>query len=134
MESKQNYPTDLTDEGWALVSPLLPAASTKPLRVDLRSVLNAIFYIQKTGCQWHMLPKDFPKYQAVRYHYDKWMKMGVFEKINEKLSALARIASGKSEAPRVLYIDSQTVASTFVGNIERGFDGGKKYGVVNVLS
>ena len=111
---------------WAVVAPLLPVAKTKPLQVDLRSVFNAILYIQKTGCQWNMLPKDFPKHEAVRYHFDKWKAAGIFEKVNAALYELERAAAGKPEPPTSLFMDSQTVQATFVGNVGRGFDGGKK--------
>lgn len=126
MKDGRVYPTDLTDVMWAIVAPLLPVAKTKPLQVDLRAVFNAILYIQKTGCQWNMLPKDFPKHQAVRYHFDKWKELRIFEKVNEALYELERQAAGKAEMPTILFMDSQTVQATFVGNDGRGFDGGKK--------
>ena len=97
----KRYPSDLTDEEWAIVEPLLkeldPYKTGRPREVDLREVLNAIFYLNKTGCPWRYLPKEFPDYRIVSYYYHRWVDKNVFEKINTaihgQLPALLRWVS-----------------------------------------
>jgi len=88
------YDSDVTDAEWEIVGPLIDtlqsSAKGRPLQHDLRSILNAIFYLSKTGCQWRSLPKDFPHYTVVNYHYNKWRKDGTLETINAVLRQLAR--------------------------------------------
>lgn len=115
----------MTDAMWALLSSLLPPARTKPRVHDMREVLNGIFYLQKSGCNWRDIPGDLPEWSVCRYYYDKWTKEGVFERCNHILSQQYRESVGKDADPSVLIIDSQSVKTTATGGT-KGYDAGKR--------
>lgn len=115
--NRKAYPTDLKDAEWELLEPLLPKAKPggRPRRVDLREILNAIFYRERTGCAWEMLPHDLLPAKTVYDYFNKWSADGTWERINASLVRQVREATGRDPEPSAAIIDSQSVKTTEKG-------------------
>lgn len=111
---RKAYPSDLSDAEWKIIQPLLPAAQGfgHPRTVDLREVLNAIFYLHRSGCQWEMLPHDLPPYTTVYKYFQKWERQGVWRAIHDQLRHKLRKQQGRSEQATAAIADSQSVETT----------------------
>jgi putative transposase len=125
---KLSYPTDMTDDQWELISPLLPGAKPggRPRSTALRAVVNAVFYLVVTGCAWRMLPNDFPAWQTVYHYFRAWRLEGTWERIHHQFVVWFRVLQGHDPAPSAASMDSQSVKTGTLGLKAIGFDGGKK--------
>ena len=121
------YDTDLSDAAWALIAPMLPAARPggRPRKINLRAVLNAIFYLLRTGCQWRLLPREFPGWSTVYHYFQAWKNAGVWTSIQRSMYQQARRQAGRTACPSVVIMDGQSVKTTERGGI-RGFDAHKR--------
>ena len=137
MTDRRAYPSDLSNARWGLIEPVPTAWRLerrgrapdfgRPPRHDLREIMNAILYVDRTGCQWAYLPHDFPPWQSVYGYFASWQKDGVFAQLNGLLRELVRQQAGRSAAPSAGVIDAQSVkTSTSVPARSQGIDAGKK--------
>ena len=116
---RKTYPSDLTDEQWELLSPLLPAAKPggRPRTVELREILNAILYVLRTGCAWRMLPHDLPPWQTVYKYFRGLSEDGTWERVHDAMRPNVREGEGRSAMPTAAVIDSQSVKTTEKGGL-----------------
>lgn len=125
--ARKQYPTDLSDAQWKRIAPLIPPAKPggRPRSTDMREVMNAIFYITRTGCAWRMLPHEFPHWRTVYEFYARWRDDGTWETMNSRLREQVRRRAGRKSEPRIGVLDSQSVKTSDQAGT-RGFDAGKK--------
>jgi transposase len=125
----RRYPSDTSDEQWALIEPLLPPVNTggRPEKHPRRALVDAILYVVRTGCSWRQLPADFPPWQTVYWQFTSWENAKVTEKILPVVRAQLRVQQGRDPEPSAGLIDSQSVkGADTVGRESRGYDAGKK--------
>ncbi len=121
------YPSDLREKEWLIIKEYFEQRRVfgRPLKHDRRSIVNAILYVTKSGCQWRMLPKDYPPWQTVYDYFKKWCIEGTWEEVLDILNQKRRVKQGRQATPTYGIIDSQS-AKTQYNSDERGIDGGKK--------
>jgi putative transposase len=122
------YPSDLSQTEWALLEPLLASSERRgrPPKWSARRIADAVFYLLRSGCAWRMLPREYPPWQTVYYHFRKWRRDGRLRQAHDRLRAAVREAEGRTSDPSGAILDSQAVKSTGVGGPERGYDGAKR--------
>ena len=114
---RNSYPTDLTDEQWEILQPLIPPEKPggRPRKTNIREVINAIFYLLRSGCAWRLLPHDFPSWQTVYTYFRQWKKDGTWKAIHDTLHNECRKQDGREVEPSASILDSQSVKTTEKG-------------------
>ncbi len=125
---RRPYPSDLSDEEWALLEPLLASSERRgrPPKWPARRVADAVFYLLRSGCAWRMLPREYPPWQTVYYHFRRWRIDGRLRRAHDALRAKVRAREGRARDPSAAVIDSQAVKTSRAGGPERGYDGAKR--------
>ena len=134
MSRNRAYPSDTTDAEWAVLEPLVPAVKSvgRPARHARRDIVDAIFYVNRTGCSWRSLPIDFPHWMTVYSYFREWKQSGVYARLNEALRGQVRGRAGKNPVPTAAIIDSQSVKTSEKGG-SRDTTAGKRSRAANVI-
>lgn len=124
--ARSAYPTDLTDAEWAVLEPFVPRpARGRPRVWSTRRVLDAVFYVLRSGCAWRLLPRDFPPWQTVFYHFRRWRRTGLWHRVHEALRGATRRRAGRDADASAAVVDSQSVRTTEESGGISGYDAGK---------
>jgi len=120
MDGTRIYPTDLTDEQWALIEPYVPPSKSGTRKggrppVDRRTVVNGLMYFARSGCQWRMLPREFGPWPTVHHYYRLWRRDGTLQEIHDALRREVRVEDGRKPSPSAAIIDSQSVKTAEKG-------------------
>ena len=117
MNTRQHYPSDLTDREWSQIERFIPAPKSggRPAKYERREIVNALLYIDRTGCQWRALPHDFPPWEAVYWYFRTWKKDGTLDRLHDELRGDVRAAAGRQRQPSAAILDSQSVRTTEKG-------------------
>ena len=127
-QSRQPYPSDLTDAQWLLVEPLIPPAKPggREREVNMREVFNGVLYLLRSGCSWRQLPHDLPPWGTVHYYYRLWRIAGVWEHMNDALREKVRLKEGRAAEPSAGIIDSQSAKTTEKGGLRAAMTRARK--------
>jgi transposase len=125
---KKSYPTNLSNSQWQLLKPLVPPAKPggPPRRVEMRTILNAIFYVLVSGCAWQMLPVDFPPYKTVYHYFRQWRIEGVWQVLNDRLRRMVRVKAGRHPSPSAAILNSQSCKLATMLSQAVGYDAAKR--------
>jgi putative transposase len=133
---RKPYPSDLSDGEWQILKPLLPKPKGfgHPVEVDFREILNGIFYVQRTGCQWEMMPHDLPPYSTVYNYFQKWQRKGMWQLIHDQVRQQMRTELGRDEQSTVAIADSQSVKTAEKKGRSTAMTVAKRLKAVSVIS
>ncbi len=125
---RRAYPSDLSDEEWERLRPLIPEPSTdgRPAEVPRRELINAMLSLVRSGCAWRLLPHDLPAWKTVYHYFRLWQRAGLWQKIMDVLREEVRAQMGRERTPSAAIIDAQSIKSSAVRGPEKGYDGAKK--------
>src|SRR5947209_5808056 len=126
--NRKRYPSDLTNAQWQLIEPFIPKVSAQATvqTIERREIVNAIFYVLRTGCSWRQMPHDLPNGKTAHHYFRIWSKQGIWEPIMAHLRQRVRKEMGRDPEPSAAVIDSQSIKTAPVRGDERGYDAGKK--------